>query len=329
MKKLLILLFGAVIGITPLLAVPCGSPSDYSVIIVGDGNPGSNPGTTPNPDPIPEPEPTTYMNLTQKTTVSGNEGDSIQVGKKAKIKVKICAENGDTADARQESGKRTDTIYLVKIGDGDLVEFAKDETKDSNLKQGECHTESATYVIPDLAGQTITFKTVIDAGGNKAGGEIDEIIETDNDKKKSFNIIAKALPAFCANLPTLKNKIIALEQKVAYNLQKETEHKDSEKTWKRKYNEHTSKAKEYIAKYDRNKAKYNKAKGEKKKKYKRKYKKAKENAKKYEKKAKKAKKAYKKADRRKDKRKAKKEAAQKQLNKKQSLLNSRQGQCQA
>lgn len=150
------------------------------------------------------------------------------------------------------------------------------------LKQGECHTESATYMIPNQIGKVITFKTVIDARD-----EIDEISETDNDKKKSLTIKAKAPPVFCAQLPALRNEIVSLEQKVAYNLLKETEHRDSEKAWKKKYKEYSSKAKEYRAKEKRNRDKYHGTDNEKKKKkYKKKYQKAKKDAKKYEKRAK-------------------------------------------
>ncbi len=135
------------------------------------------------------------VNLTQDTDILGPEGterraehdDSLRVGETITIRTEICAHGGNTRDARVKNGKKIDTVFEVRLPGQGWQQFAKEETKDSNLKKGHCHTEKARYTVPNVVGSQIAFRATIDARD-----EIRESNEGDNQGRDEVFVIAAA-----------------------------------------------------------------------------------------------------------------------------------------
>ena len=166
------------LGISTAHASSCGVVDGMSVPVrnevYGDRNAGTgNAGSTPTP-PTP-----VRVNLTQDTDILGPDGQErkaergtpLYAGEHLTVRTRICAHGGDAADARVKNGKKIDTVFEVKLPGQGWQQFATEETRDSNLRKDQCHTEQTGYVVPDFVGSQISFRTRIDAR--------DEIRETD------------------------------------------------------------------------------------------------------------------------------------------------------
>ena len=102
------------------------------------------------------------------------------------LRVEVC--NTGTLDARKtriKKGEKTDTSFYTRLpGSGTWTQIGREETRDRNLKAGQCHTEKMTYTVPNIPGTASGFKLLV-MPGMKFG----------NPTKATTPLVRKSLPS--------------------------------------------------------------------------------------------------------------------------------------
>jgi hypothetical protein len=90
--------------------------------------------------------------------------DTLMQGSSVDLRVQTKAIGGNTVDWIQAGRDTIETDYWYRISNtGSWTYLGRKYTKAVNLPKGSTHTETLRFTIPNIAGQTISFKAKIDA----------------------------------------------------------------------------------------------------------------------------------------------------------------------
>lgn len=89
--------------------------------------------------------------------------DTLAYGQVLKLRAKVKAKDGNARDHMRNGKDTIEVDYYVQQGLDDWVFLGREYTQATYLDNGESHTETVTYVVPNTNGQELSFKVKIDA----------------------------------------------------------------------------------------------------------------------------------------------------------------------